>query len=186
MSSGRIIVIIAAVLALIACGAIIGHFIARAPTGDPYRRIADLQSIPRLAPMPLPVAPDMPSPAVTPTPTPEPAPPVPTVVPPPPPPPPKTEPAPKVIVVPPRRLLQELFVYMPLPFDAPLAEFPLVLVWQKNRDVYRIRDFDMDKRLSPTEWDMLSRTRTTLFGDNPPTNPPPRPPVSPEESPSGL
>lgn len=84
----------------------------------------------------------------------------------------------------PRRLEPEYFVFMPLPFDAPLAEFPLVLVWQKNREWYRIRDFDLDGRLSPTELDMLGRTRDGFFGDL-------RPPgggelPSPEESPSGL
>ena len=40
-------------------------------------------------------------------------------------------------VLPPSKLSVDMFAFSSLPFDAPVAEFPLVLVWQKNHGEWR-------------------------------------------------
>jgi hypothetical protein len=91
------------------------------------------------------------------------------------------------------RLRSEEFAFDALPYDAPTAEFPLVLVEQYIREPYRTRDMELDSRLSASEADILSRMNADIHGTPrpPPTTPtppgpsgPPEPP--PEESKSGL
>lgn len=90
------------------------------------------------------------------------------------------------------RLKPEEFAFDAIPYDAPLAEFPLVLVDQRSREWYLTRDMEMDSRLSPAEADILDRMQTDIHGgggkppSGPPKPPPGRPEVPPEESYSGL
>lgn len=74
------------------------------------------------------------------------------------------------------------FAFQALPHDAPLAEFPHVLAWQKRRDWYKTRDLDMGGNGPPTP------PPDGLRGVPKPPPVPPTPPVIPPtpESPSGL
>lgn len=81
------------------------------------------------------------------------------------------------------RLKPEEFVFDSLPHDAPLAEFPLVLVDQRLREWYLTHDVMSPNGVEPSE------------RHGPPPKPPPRPPPGPppgpppeppEESTSGL
>lgn len=195
MFSGKTILIIATALAIVACLIIVGHFATRPTESDPFAQLTDL-NVPALTP-PSPPSPVEPKPEATPAQVPPPPPepkaetPAPTLAPP-------TlkastqtegpkqaQTAPIIAPMPPRRLAPGVFVYEPIPHDAPVAEFPLVLVWQKDREWYRIRDFDLNGELSPSEWDTLGRLKAGFFGAGRTTN---RPSVVPptEESPSGL
>ncbi|MEI6148292.1 MAG: hypothetical protein WCS01_04290 [bacterium] len=93
------------------------------------------------------------------------------------------------------RLKPEEFAFDAIPYAAPLAEFPLVLVDQRSREWYLTRDMEMDSRLSPAEADILDRMQTDIHGGGgkpprgppkPPPGPPGPPEVPPEESYSGL
>ena len=97
-------------------------------------------------------------------------------------------------VLPPAKLAPDMFVFSTLPFDAPVAEFPIVLVWQKNLEWTRTRTGDRSGG-GPS-----GLAGGTIYGKTPPppvtppTPPgppgPPEPPVPPtpppEVSKSGL
>jgi hypothetical protein len=94
------------------------------------------------------------------------------------------------VELPPAKLAPDMFSFDVLPFDAPLAEFPIVLVWQKHREWYVTRDTDLEGRLATP-----LATPSALSGrPRPPPVPPPPggggggpSPIPPTpESPSGL
>lgn len=70
------------------------------------------------------------------------------------------------------------FVYKPIPHDAPLAEFPIMLVWQKRREWYRPPGGG-ELPISPPPFSVVPKPPRV-----PPTVPPTIPPT--EQSPSGL
>lgn len=79
-------------------------------------------------------------------------------------------------VLPPARLAPEMFAYSSLPFDAPLAEFPLVLVGQKYLEWYK------------TPRDPLGASAggigsSPIYGRPPPPGTPPTPPGPPRPPP---
>lgn len=93
-------------------------------------------------------------------------------------------------VLPPARLASDDFPYQNLPFDAPVAEFPLVLVWQKQLELDQIRE------MSGSSADPMLDMRNNIYRvpGNPPGPPPgppphppgPKPPKPPVESNAGL
>jgi hypothetical protein len=186
MSSGKTLVIVAVIVAVVACGGIIAHFMTRPQPADPFAALTQFQEVPsQTSPSAPATEPAVPA-QVTVPPAPE-APPAPKagVVPPPPPPPapvvesPKRPaPLPVRVVMPPRRLQPEGFVFTPIPHDAPIAEFPLLLVWQRDSDMYLMREFN---RFTPPQSALVGRFGSGFFKTNPPPTIPPT-----EESPSGL
>lgn len=149
--SDRRVVVAAIVLAVLACVGIVAYFATRPPSEDPLAALMRLRSEARsLAPSPVPPAPVVPpvasAPSVNPPTLEAPIGPPPAVPPPPAPKvaeiPKESPPLPIRVVLPPRRLQPEEFVFSPIPFDAPLAEFPLLLVWEKTREGYNIHELD--------------------------------------------
>lgn len=94
--------------------------------------------------------------------------------------------------LPPPRLAPDMFVFSSLPFNAPVAEFPLVLVGQKNLEWYRppvgMTGGGMDGGggdNSPSIYrNPPVKPPKPPPGPRPPPGPPPKPP--PEVSNSGL
>ena len=183
--SNRLLTWAAIVAAVLACCGIIAYFAIANRNSAPV-----IPTFVRPVVQPVPVAvytPPAPSAPQPETPTP------PVVTPPPAPPPPpapvvkteKKEPDVIAALIPPPRVTPEMFVFTPLPFDAVLAEFPLVLVGQKQREWYVTRDMELDRELSSADMDILARMRSDLFGISSNRPPPPPPPPNPE-SPSGL
>ena len=81
-------------------------------------------------------------------------------------------------VLPPAKLAPSMFVFSTLPFDAPIAEFPLVLVWQKNLEWTKTRTGDRGGAGAPSPL-----SPGVIYGKTPPppvTPPPINPPGPPE------
>jgi hypothetical protein len=79
----------------------------------------------------------------------------------------------------------DVFAFQALPFDSPLAEFPLELSDEHLPETPPIRDMLLDSRLTPTELDILDRMRADIVGAPPPVPaPPPTVPEAPTEVPS--
>ncbi len=215
MPSGRVMLISGVVLAFLVSGAIVAYFMTRTPERDPY---ATLANIPLASPSHGPQAPTPPAPLHTtpdesaahiasatavppgvPNPTPlisaQAAPQTPTNIPPavqf------KAGPEDNDAIIA-ARFAEPDFAYARLPSDAPTAEFPLLLVSQRDRDLNKIQDLTMDGSLSPSELDMIDHARAGFFGTPTSSRPAaapgrpggpggPTPPIpTPVESPSGL
>ncbi len=102
-------------------------------------------------------------------------------------------------VLPPPRLAPNMFIFSTLVNDAPISEFPLVLVGQKSLDWYRTRSgndgggaIGVDGNVPSSIYSQPPTPTPTPPAPNPPTpepppTPPPKPPRPPPEvSPSGL
>jgi hypothetical protein len=192
----------ASLLVAVACGAIILHFALAETT--PIPDLANLRSLAAVTPSSLPVAPSQPLSADQTSSRRQPAPAQPSA---------RPAVLPTATKVPnadfvggvPKELISVLelrlrpeeFAFDALPYDAPVAEFPLVLVDQNFRDPYMVRDMEMDSRLSPSDADILARLQADIHGaPRPPTVTPLPPPgpggpggpevPPPEESNSGL
>jgi len=79
-------------------------------------------------------------------------------------------------VLPPSKLSVDMFAFSSLPFDAPVAEFPLVLVWQKNLEWAKTMTGD---RVGAWKVGPGSLTPGSIYGKAPPGTPPSRPPGPP-------
>lgn len=87
-------------------------------------------------------------------------------------------------VTPPARVASDDFPFQELPYDAPVAEFPIVLVWQKQLELEPI--LEMDRSATPSEKDALLNMRQNIYrvpGPPPPGPPPPGPKPKPGEPP---
>jgi hypothetical protein len=193
----RLFMLGAFLLVAVACGGIILHFTLAETV--PMPDLANLQSLAAVTPSSLrPVTPAPPASAARPSPLGQSTPAQPSTLP-------ALQPtatkAPNadfsekmtdgLNTVPEMLLRPEEFAFDALPYDAPVAEFPLVLVDQYFRDPYMARDMEMDSRLSPSEADIITRMQADISGTPrpPPVTPPPPPGPGgppPEESNSGL
>jgi hypothetical protein len=78
----------------------------------------------------------------------------------------------------PDQLLPEMFAFDSLPFDAPVAVFPIVLVDQKVRSTEFVRDMEIDPDMSPDEASIIEKMRVDMSG------PIPRPGTTPGTGPT--
>lgn len=82
------------------------------------------------------------------------------------------------------KLDPEMFVFNTLPYDAPLAQFPLVLVWQKNLEWYKTVGGRTAGSIAPPSGNIYGRPPSRPpTPPNPPPNPPPKPPPEPPKPP---
>jgi len=82
-------------------------------------------------------------------------------------------------VFPPSKLASYMFAFSSLPFDAPVAEFPLVLVWQKNLDWAKGTTGERGGSVPS------SLPSGTIYGKAKPGSPPGQPPGPPGPTPPG-
>lgn len=93
-------------------------------------------------------------------------------------------------VVFPDRLSPDEFPYQPIPFEAKVVEFPIVLLDQHLLELAPL--VIMDRTLGLQDADPMTLLRENVYRiEKPPVTPPPgpkppKPPRPPEESPSGL
>lgn len=91
------------------------------------------------------------------------------------------------IVALPDRLVPDMFAFDSLPFDAPVAEFPLVLVDQRVRTVDFVRDMELDPSMRQSEQQIIDQMRSDITGPVPSATTPTTPGGTPgEESASKL
>lgn len=81
------------------------------------------------------------------------------------------------------KLAPEMFAFNTLPYDAPLAQFPLVLVWQKNLEWYKTVGGRIAGSIAPPSGNIYGRPPSSPPTPPEPPEPPPKPPPEPPEPP---
>lgn len=163
----RKFILLAIIACLLICGAIVSYYYwqnqkNRHGAGYATARVAPTEPLPPLPPVPTPAPKETKEPPkIAPTQTA-----------------PQKSAGPKPTAPRTHSLAPPDFVYRPLPYDAPLAEFPIVLVWQKRREWYRPPG-GKELPITPPPFSVVPKPPHV-----PPTIPPTIPPT--EQSPSGL